>query len=161
MRIAVLSDTHLPSRAKALPKTVWQGIDGVDLILHAGDLNSLEVLEDLSHIAPVKAVQGNTDPYEVVMRLPKKQLFTVGKYRIGLIHGDGIMGKTVERAYLAFEKDHPDVIVFGHSHQPYMAFHNKILMFNPGSPTDKRFMPYYSYGILEIEERIQVEIIYF
>lgn len=161
MRIAVISDTHLPRRSKTLPKEVWQGIDGADLILHAGDVNTLEILEDLAHIAPVKAVLGNTDPYELAIKLPKKYLFNVGQYKIGLIHGDGLTGKTVERAYLAFEEEYPDIIVFGHSHQPYLAFHNKVLMFNPGSPTDKRFMPYYSYGILKIDGAIRAEIVYF
>jgi len=142
LRIAVISDTHLPRRSKTLPKEVWQGID-------------------LAHFAPVKAVLGNTDPYELAIKLPKKYLFNVGQYKIGLIHGDGLTGKTVERAYLAFEEEHPDIIVFGHSHQPYLAFHNKVLMFNPGSPTDKRFMPYCSYGILKIDEAIRAEIVYF
>ena len=50
MRIAVISDTHLPRRSKTLPKEVWQGIDGADLILHAGDVNTLEILEDLAHL---------------------------------------------------------------------------------------------------------------
>ena len=161
MRIAILSDTHLPSRFKSLPKEVWQGIEGVDLILHAGDINTYQVLEDLSQIAPVKAVLGNTDPYELAIKLPAKLLFQAGQYKIGLIHGDGMTGKTVERALLAFKDDNPDIIVFGHSHQPYLAFHDKTLMFNPGSPTNKRFMPYYSYGMLEVGERIKTEIIYF
>lgn len=161
MLIGVLSDTHIPWRNRSLPPIVWKALEGVDLILHAGDINHPDLLDDLGLIAPVHAVLGNTDPYELQSQLPLTKVLTLAGYKVGLVHGAGIGGRTVERAAKAFQNESLDIIVFGHSHQPYCAFHGKTLFFNPGSPTDKRSMPYYSFGLLRLEENIRAELVYF
>lgn len=161
MLIGVLSDTHIPYRGRSLPSIVWKTLEGVDLILHAGDINHPDLLDDLNLIAPVHAVLGNTDPYELQLQLPVTKILTLEGYKLGLVHGDGFGGSTIDRAAKAFSDEELDIIVFGHSHQPYCAFHGKTLFFNPGSPTDKRRMPYYSFGLLHLEETLRAELIYF
>jgi putative phosphoesterase len=162
MRIGVVSDTHIPARAKALPPALFTIFDGVDLILHAGDLVEERILTELSAIAPVEAVAGNMDCIALHSKLGSKKVLELGGFRIGLIHGD--MGrnrsKTPQRALDAFIKDNVNCVVFGHSHQPYRQIINGILLFNPGSPTDRRREPRHSCGILTLTNTISPEIIY-
>ncbi len=102
-------------------------------------------------IAPVQAVAGNNDPPALVERLGRKKIITIGRVRIGMVHGDiGSGGSTPVRAQNAFKDEEVDAILFGHSHVPYCAWHGGVLLFNPGSPTDKRTQPRYSYGIIRI-----------
>src|SRR5690606_33961 len=102
VRIGVISDTHIPQRAKTIPPIVYQLFSGVALILHAGDLTTDDVIVQLEAIAPVYAVHANVDPPDLVRRLPKKREIHVGGVRIGLIHGDGPGRSTPERALAAF-----------------------------------------------------------
>ncbi|WP_273484694.1 metallophosphoesterase family protein [Desulforamulus ruminis] len=159
MLIGVVADTHMPRKGKELPKMLLQGLEKVDMIIHAGDLTELWVLDQLSEIATVSAVAGNIDPPAVVEALGYKKVLEVEGRKIGVFHGHGNTGKTVERAFNAFSD--ADCIVFGHSHIPYCQRHQNILMFNPGSPTDKRRQPMYSYGLLMVGETVQGELIYF
>lgn len=160
IRIGVVSDTHIPTRAKALPSILFQAFSNVDMILHAGDLATLDVLIDLEALAPVHAVYGNVDPPEVMAKLPKKKEIVVEGVTIGLIHGDGPGGNTVRRAQEAFP--HADCIVFGHSHDPLCRQEGRTLLFNPGSPTDRRRQPDHSYGFLTVSNgRIEGEIVRF
>ena len=148
MRIGVLSDTHIMN-GRGLPSSVWETLVGVDLILHAGDLTSVEFLADLMTLAPVRAVKGNCDGWDI--QLPERDIVVCDGVRIGLIHGHGgARGSTPERAYKAFAHESVQGIVFGHSHSPYLARENGILLFNPGSPTLKRREPQYSFGLFEI-----------
>jgi putative phosphoesterase len=160
MRIAVLSDTHLRV-GKTLPSFVWEQLTQIDMIIHAGDLTHIGLLEELSTIAPVRAVRGNCDGWDV--SLPNRDVIECEAIRIGLIHGDSGKGKsTQERAYLVFKDSSVDVIVFGHSHTPFMEWRDGILMFNPGSPTDKRRELQYSFGILDIQQgQIKAKHLYF
>ncbi|AFM42036.1 phosphoesterase, MJ0936 family [Desulfosporosinus acidiphilus SJ4] len=160
MRIAVLSDTHLKA-GRSLPRLVWEHLSDADLILHAGDLTHKELVDELSLVAPVKAVCGNCDDWTV--DLPSQEWVECESFKFGIIHGHQGKGKTtLERAYSAFESNHVDVIVFGHSHTPTLKCHNGVLMFNPGSPTDKRREPQYSFGWLEVQEgHINAKHIYF
>ncbi len=161
IRIGVLSDTHL-RKGQALPSFVWDALVGVDLILHAGDVVTSEILVDLAMLAPVRAVRGNSDGWELA-DLPSRDLINHAGLRIGLIHGNvGIGSTTPERAFNAFVGEPVDVIVFGHSHQPYLEWRDNILLFNPGSPTDKRREKQYSFGILErVNGQIEVNHHYF
>lgn len=161
MRIGVLSDTHLQP-GQFLPRSVWEALDGVDLILHAGDSVVPEVLADLKALAPVTAVRGNCDSWDL-QSLPEREILEVGGVRIGLIHGNCGLGRTTpDRAFSAFVGTHVDIIVFGHSHSPYRVWRDGILLFNPGSPTQKRREPQASMGILEIGQgEIKAEHIYF
>ena len=160
MKIGVISDTHIPLKAKGIPVEVLNGLKGVDLILHAGDLIDVSVLEQLRKIAEVKAVVGNMDNPEVVRTLSKKEVVKVNNFKIGLIHGFGPPNGIEERIRGEFEGN-IDVIVFGHSHSAVNETRNGVLFFNPGSPTDKFFAPFNSYGIIEINDKIEAKIIKF
>lgn len=162
MRIGVVSDTHVPARARQLPAALFEIFDGVELILHAGDLVEERILTELSVIAPVEAVAGNMDSWELHQRLGQKKILTLAGYRIGLIHGDisTDRSKTPQRAFAAFKNDNVDCVVFGHSHQPYHQLMDGVLLFNPGSPTDRRREPRHSCGLLTLGETLQAELIY-
>lgn len=156
--VGVLSDTHIPTRAKAMPEALLAGLAGSDVILHAGDLARLAVLEPLERIAPTLAVYGNADPWEVACRLPRRALLRAGRWRVGMVHGDGERGTTPERALGAFED--VDVVVFGHSHRPLREQRGSTLLFNPGSATDRRRAPRCTYGRLRLtEDGIKAEIV--
>lgn len=159
MKIGVISDTHIPDRAKDIPKVILEDFKDASLILHAGDFVVLDVLEKLNDIGQVFAVWGNMDHREVKQVLPEKRIIDVGKFKIGLFHGWGPPSNLINLAKEKFQKDMCDVIVFGHSHSPFNEFKDGILFFNPGSPTDKIFSPYNSYGILEIDDGIKGKII--
>ncbi|MNK70413.1 phosphodiesterase [compost metagenome] len=150
MRIGVVSDTHLPRFGRRLPSALVEGLRGVDRILHLGDLTAPEVLGWLEAIAPVTAIAGNNDPPELHAALGRKRLLTLGGVRIGMVHGDGKGKTTLERALAAFEDEPLDLLLFGHSHQPYCARHGDRWVLNPGSPTDKRRMPHYSYALVDL-----------
>lgn len=160
MRIGVISDTHIRSSAKLLPKIIFEVFDGVDIILHAGDILIDEVVIELEAIAPVYAVAGNNDSYEMLDKYGTRKIITANGKRIGLTHGTS-RGGTCMNAYAEFSKDNVDCVVYGHSHKPHNEIINGILFFNPGSPTSRRFEPRYSLGILHVEKDITGEIIYF
>lgn len=151
MRIGVISDTHMFGRAKQLPRALVEGLRGVDLILHAGDWVDTAVAGMLEQIAPTDGVAGNNDGRDIVQRYGRQKLLSLPGCRIGLVHGDGGRKSTLDRAMDAFREETVDVIIFGHSHIPYQGTHDGTLLFNPGSPTDKRRQPRYSYGLLEWE----------
>ncbi len=163
MIIGVVSDTHLLSHRLALPKTLIEGLADAELIIHAGDFCDWGVYELLEQLAPVEAVAGNNDPSSIVKRLGQRKIIIANGKRIGIVHGDGgFRGSTPDRAFHAFEPDEVDVIVFGHSHVPFAEEREGVLLFNPGSPTDKRMQPRYSYGKLFIEaDEIRYEHYFF
>ena len=160
MRIGVISDTHIPDRAKEIPQKILEEFKKAELIIHAGDLIDLSVLDKLKSICNnVKAVWGNMDPNEVRKSLPEKDIIEVGNYRIGLMHGYGPPHRLIDFLTLAFKNDNVDLIIFGHSHRGLNEKKVNILFFNPGSPTDKIFSPYNSYGIIEIGDKIEARLI--
>ena len=158
VRIGVVSDTHVPDRAAALPPVLFEAFQGVAMILHAGDLTSKRVLDELEAIAPVYAVHGNMDPPELVRLLPARRTVAVEGVKIGLIHGHGPdRSKTPERALGAFTD--VQCVVFGHTHAPMCERRGGVLLFNPGSPSERRGQPQYSYGILIVDDgRVEGEI---
>ena len=161
MRIGIISDTHIPSRSRELPGFVSKAFSGVDLILHAGDINDYSVLRALNSIAPTEAVAGNTDSPGVAETLGFELLLELAGFRVGLTHGHLGRGKsTPERAYNTFSGK-ADVIVFGHSHQPLRREKNGVLLLNPGSPTNKRRQPKFTLAILPLTKRVDSEILYF
>jgi putative phosphoesterase len=158
-RIGVLSDTHIPMRARYLPAEIFTAFANVDLILHAGDIMEWPVIQELTTLAPVEAVAGNMDVGELRLRLPRRRMIEVGRVKIGLIHGDGAGYNTPLRALQSFSE--VQCVVFGHSHRPYNERHGDVLLFNPGSPTDRRMMPMGSYGMLYVSgDDIWGEIFY-
>ena len=152
LTIGVISDTHVSARARALPAAVLDRLSGSDIILHAGDLVELSVLATLQAIAPVLAVAGNCDGAEVVKELPNRLLLRVGRWHIGMVHGHGPRGTTIDRARHSFAGATVDVVVFGHSHQPINARYGDVLFFNPGSATDRRRSPFCAVGQLHVTE---------
>ncbi len=148
-RIGVLSDTHIPSRARRVPDAALRYFEHVDLILHAGDLSTLAVLNQLAAYAPVEAVQGNIEHAEVVQALPLKRELVVGGCAIGLVH---ILGERERHARNARQEfSVARVVVFGHSHIPYAEDRDGLLLLNPGSATDRRRQPHCTLALLTIE----------
>ena len=157
MKVGVLSDTHVPATVPALPPVIYEIFNGVDLILHAGDIVELSVLDDLRAIAPVEAVAGNMDSHEVQARLPLKKIITIGAFTLGLIHGKYKLN--VQQEMIRKEFDRIDLIVYGHSHHPFWGAIDGVYFLNPGSPTDKRYAPYNSVALLEVGDELRAEII--
>lgn len=153
MNLGVVSDTHLPRFGDRLPPELLAGLrqSRVELILHLGDFTGPEVPGLLETVAPLEAVAGNNDPPALVRRFGRRKVLTVGGVRIGMVHGDGRSGTTLGRSIAAFADDPVAVICFGHSHQPRCERRDGRWLLNPGSPTDKRTQPRYSYAILRIE----------
>ena len=160
MKIGVISDTHIPDRAKAIPEKILIEFKNMDMIIHAGDLVDLNTLDALKSICPdVRAVRGNMDPQEVREKLPEKEIIKAGNYKIALMHGSGTPNKLIDLLSNIFENDNPDIIIFGHSHYPVNEKRGDVLFFNPGSATDKIFSPFNSYGIIEINDKINAKIV--
>ena len=159
-RIGVIADTHIP-HFRALPEAVWTHFADVELIIHAGDLSQMRVIDELEAIAPVAAVQGNVEEEEVVRALPIKRELIVGGCRIGVVH---ILGNAQNRAEAALQEfPAARCVIFGHSHVPYNQEQGEQLLFNPGSATDRRRQPACSLGLLTIDDRsrqIRGEIIF-
>lgn len=160
MKIVILSDTHIPTYNDKLPAKVFAELSDADLILHAGDIVEMSLIEELKKIAPVKAVQGNMDSLEAKQLLPQKEIITAGKIKIGLVHGWGPPLGLRERVVEAFHGSNVRVIVFGHSHNAINEEINGVLFINPGSPTDKIFAPFKSYAVLEVNgDKIEAKIV--
>ncbi len=161
MKIGVIADTHIPGRAKTLPAVVFKLFQRVGHIIHTGDIACVQVLEALEKIAPVTAVAGNVDPSFLKERLGEKKILKQDGFTIGICHGHGEKGQTLQRAIDCFRGDAVDCICYGHSHKPFCDYSGNTLFFNPGSPTDKRREVFFSIGILEIGQIIAPRIIYF
>lgn len=149
-RVGVISDTHVPKRAPRVPDAALRHFEGVELILHAGDLSSLAVLDQLAAYAPVEAVQGNVELPEVLAALPIKREIVVGGCAIGLVH---ILGDRAHHARNA-RREFPAArcVVFGHSHVPYLEDRDGLLLLNPGSATDRRRQPLCTVAIMTVED---------
>ena len=154
MKIGVLSDTHLGRVSRELQDVIEHQFKGVDLILHAGDIVSGEVLAYLEAYGAV-AVQGNMDQAAVTQVLPVKRVVTAGPFRIGLIHGFGAPRGLAEMIRHEFEEI--DCLVFGHSHQPMNRRVGNELWFNPGAFSQGSGGR--SVGLLTVGETITGEIL--
>lgn len=164
MRIGLVSDTHMPRFGTALPAALDAGLRtaGVDRIWHCGDMTDLLIVSLFEAIAPFEAVAGNNDGEAIQARFGRKKIHTIGGVRIGMIHGDHRSKNAEEAALAAFADDEVSAIVFGHSHRPVIKERAGIVMINPGSPTDKRFNPLYSYALLEIADgKIEARLCYY
>jgi uncharacterized protein len=153
--LGVVSDTHL--LGQPVPDCVMDALEGSDLILHAGDILEMAVLERLSHIAETVAVKGNMDHGEVASRLPARRVIEVGGFKIGLTHGYGPPSNITWKVGAMF--DDVDCVVFGHTHEPLIKRRKGVLYFNPGSPTDRMFAARHTVGFLEVTEEIAPRIL--
>jgi putative phosphoesterase len=153
MRLAIISDTHLPRGSRALPEACLARLRAADLILHAGDLVEASVLDALEALGPpVAAVHGNVDRPDVVARLPERRVVEAGGVRIGMVHDAGPARGRLDRARLAFPEC--AAVVFGHSHIPLhqTSADGGLQLFNPGSPTDRRRQPRHTMGEGVVED---------
>ena len=156
MRIGVVSDTH----SNGLPEQMLKDFKNVDLIIHAGDFCSLNDWEQLAKIKEVKAVWGNMDQEKIRKKFPRRQIFNLEACAIGLFHGEGPPDQLLDVVKREFQNEHVDIVIFGHSHPPLKRTVDGVLYFNPGSPNDRVFAPYPSYGMIEIKQgQIQAKII--
>ena len=160
MKIVVISDTHMPDKADKLPEKLIDDIKSADIVVHVGDFSELSVFEKLKSISKeFKAVCGNMDSDDLKKILPQKEILKIGKFKIGIMHGSGAPSNLVGVLSDYFKNDNLDLIIFGHSHA---AFNEKIgntIFLNPGSPVDKIFAKYNSYGVIEINDTIETKIV--
>jgi uncharacterized protein len=151
MRLAVLADTHAPRYWKACPPEVARRLEGVDLILHAGDVCRATVLEELAAFAPVRVVLGNNDTPDVAAwGAPETLRLELEGLAVAMVHDAGPAAGRPRRMRRRF----PDagLVVFGHSHIPLdLAAEDGPRLFNPGSPTDRRRQPRGTMGLLRVE----------
>jgi uncharacterized protein len=161
MLIAVISDTHMPRGGRRLPAACVERIAAADLLLHAGDFVTLEVLRELEAIgSPLAAVHGNVDTVEVRRLLPAERVVEAAGVRIALLHDAGPRAGRLERMRRRFG-DRADAVVFGHSHLPlHEQGEDGFQIFNPGSPTERRRAPGHTMGMARVEEaRVEFELI--
>jgi putative phosphoesterase len=148
MRLGVISDTH-----GLLRPEVFDAFAEVDHILHAGDIGSLELLAELEALAPVTAVYGNTDGFELRSRVPRVARVELDGFDIVVTHGDQFGSPTPEKLNAAFPE--AQILVYGHTHQPLLTIVDVVVtVMNPGSAGPRRFKIPPSVGILELEPGI-------
>jgi uncharacterized protein len=151
MKVAVLSDTHAPRYWKACPPEVARRLEGVDLILHAGDVCRAEVLEELAAFAPVRAVLGNNDTPDVAAwGAPETLRVELDGLPAAMVHDAGPAAGRHRRLRGRFAG--AELVVFGHSHIPLDLAADGVRIFNPGSPTDRRRQPRGTMGLLRVED---------
>jgi len=148
MRLGVIADTH-----GLLRPEVFEVFSEVDHILHAGDLGPAELLAELESLAPVTAVYGNTDGFDVRTRLPQVARVELEGFRIVVTHGDQFGSPTPELVQQAFPD--AEILIFGHTHRPLLTLVDVVVtVMNPGVAGHRRFNLPPSVGILELEPGI-------
>ena len=161
MLVAVISDTHMPRGGRRLPDRFVELIEGADLLLHAGDFVTVEVLRELERIGPPLAgVHGNVDTAELRRLLPAERVVEVGEARIAIVHDAGPSGGRLARMRARFG-DAAGAVVFGHSHLPlHERADDGFQIFNPGSPTERRRAPAHTMGLARVEgSTVEFELI--
>jgi len=148
MRVAVISDTHMPRGARRLPAECVRLLEQADLILHVGDFVRAGVLDELEELGRVEAVHGNMDEPALRARLPARQIVEAGGARIGMVHDGGPRAGRAARLVAAF----PDcrAVVYGHTHEPERVREGAAWILNPGSPTERRRAPQRTMLVLEV-----------
>ena len=158
MRLVVLADTHIPDRSENIPASLVKELKKADLVIHAGDFTSLDAFKKIKSINSLKAVLGNLDAPELREFLREKETLMLQKYKIGIMHGFGQAENVLDNIKKQFD-DTFDLVIFGHTHNAFVQRIGRTLFFNPGSPTDKIFAAYNSYGIIELNDTIETNII--
>ena len=150
-RLLVLADTHVPQRAKDLPGEVWAQVEAADVVVHAGDWVTPDLLDELeARSTRLVAVWGNNDGPELRARLPEVARVELAGMRWGVVHETGAKARREERMCAAYPD--LDVLVFGHSHIPWDTEYGGLRLLNPGSPTDRRREPHCTYLTAIVEE---------
>lgn len=161
--LGVVGDTHIsPTRTG---RTLDPVIDlfrraHIGFILHTGDIGHASVLHGLEQVAPTVAVRGNADPLDLIETLPDRVWLEVGSRTVLLLHGHH--GKTALKAARAAATPAIDLIVFGHSHKPLIDREGSTILFNPGSPTERRWNPHFGIGLVRVSDaEIEPELVLF
>jgi putative phosphoesterase len=141
-----MADTHIPRRARDLPAGAWEVVSGCDVVLHAGDVVDPSFLDDLAAVVPVHAVRGNNDLD--LPGLPERLEVDLGGTRVAMVHDSG--PSAGRRARLRGWFPAARVVVYGHSHIPFLEDDGDLLVLNPGSPTDRRRMPTFTMAVLDL-----------
>jgi uncharacterized protein len=150
MLIAIIADTHLPRGERRLPERCLTNLRRAELILHAGDLSTVSVLDELSALGPpVVAVHGNVDAPALLEQLPAELEVEVDRLRVALTHDAGPARGRLFRLRRRFPR--ADAVVFGHSHIPLLQSAADFQIFNPGSPTDRRRQRQHTMGLARVE----------
>jgi uncharacterized protein len=161
--LGVVGDTHItPTRTRRSLDSIVEFFRraGVGLIVHAGDVGHPSVLEILEQVAPTVAVRGNADPLDLIETLPDRVWIESGSRTVLLLHGHH--GKTALKAARAAASPDIDLIVFGHSHKPLIDQEGSTILFNPGSPTERRWNPHFGVGLVRISDaEIEPELVLF
>lgn len=150
-QVLVLSDTHLRDAAK-IPAAVFALAEQADLIIHAGDHSTLEIIAVLGEFAPVASVHGNIDDAEVLAALPSRLEIDAGPLgRIAITHDPGAESGRTERLCGWFPS--AQIIIYGHTHSPSITHHDGVLIINPGSSTQRRRAPSHTVAWLDLDSR--------
>ena len=159
MDIAIISDTHLPRGSRVLPEACIQRLKAADLIVHAGDFSTLEVLEELKSLGPTIGVHGNTDDALLRAALPEVATIPVGQGRtIAVTHDAGPAQARLRRLRARFPQ--AEAVIFGHSHIPlHERASDGFQIFNPGSPTDRRRQPRHTMGVCHVGTEVRFEMV--
>jgi hypothetical protein len=148
--VLLMTDTHLPKRAKDLPAPLWEAVERADLVVHAGDWVDVATLDALeARSAQLLACWGNNDGPELRARLPEVARATVEGVRVAVVHETGGRERREERMRATYPD--VDLLVFGHSHIPWDTTHDGLRLLNPGSPTDRRRQPDFTWMTLRLE----------
>jgi len=159
MLLAIIADTHLPRGTRRLPNACVAHLKEADLIVHAGDLSTLTVLEELRSYGEVIAVHGNVDDREVRATLPQAATFDAAGATIAVVHDAGPRGGRLNRLRRRFPG--AGAVIFGHSHIPlHERTPDGFQIFNPGSPTDRRRAPHHTMGLARAhDESLHFELV--
>ena len=152
MRLLLMSDTHVPKRARDLPAPVWAAVDEADVVVHAGDWVDVPMLDALeARAARLIAVYGNNDGPALRARMPEVATATLDGVRLAVVHETG--GAKGRETRCAARFPDTDLLVFGHSHIPWdTTAPTGLRLVNPGSPTDRRRQPYATYMTLTVAD---------
>ncbi len=148
MKIIVISDTHIRRPGEWIPPELAKVLKETGFIVHCGDFEIAAAYAEFKKLGELVAVHGNMDCPELKEKLPAKVTFELAGWKIGVTHGGGPPQGIARRVAAALPR--VDIILYGHSHHPHNEVRDGVLFFNPGSPTDKIFAPYNSYGVIEL-----------
>lgn len=150
-----MADTHMPHRGSVLPRVLLTALDTADLVIHLGDFTHHSLVEKLESRGAFRAVHGNNDDLDLRHRFPLTDRFVLHGHRFVLLHGH-VGGRTALQ--VARKVEDADVVLFGHSHLPYSEEENGTLLFNPGSPTDRRWGPHRAFGVIDVGDTVEPHI---
>jgi len=159
VRLLLIADTHVPRRARDLPAQVWDEVARADVVVHAGDWVSADLLDKLTaKAARLVACWGNNDGPELRSRLPERADVTLAGVRVTVVHETG--GSAGREARMSRLYPGTDVLVFGHSHIPWnTTTETGLRLLNPGSPTDRRRQPFCTFMTARVDNGAMKDVV--